>query len=299
MIARIAAGTLLVAAFVALGSPGPANAQGGRNNDRDDRVGRIVDDLQNIIREGERRRNPDQDMLNDLRRLVRRYDSPYRVTVLEDDFRDGDMRRDPAWNVLGGEWFVDRSYGMRTLQRPQRRDQNRDRGGNLGNQFLGALLDEAVRGRQGGGGAPDRAEAYVRADISPAFQVTIELNSRSREGGRVEFVLYQGNDYRDGYRLAYTPDAQPNMELIRVRGRDGNVIESSRQRVDMEDGNNHRIVWTRDRDGGMEVEVDGRGVLRDNDRGINGPFDGFGIVNYGGDYGFRSIAINGAERDRR
>ena len=195
----------------------------------------------------------------------------------------------------------DLQYGMRTRQQPRRQQgaQPQQQQGGIGDRLLGAVLNEALRpppGQQGASVPTDRGEAYVRAPITDSFSVTLSVSSRSRDGGRVEWVVYQGRDRTDGYRLAYTPDSAPNFELVRVtNGRGTTIGDSGRNRLDIEDGRDHRIVWTRDRDGNFQVEIDGKSALDARDRPGSG---GFGIVNLGGDYGLRQVTIAGTDQRR-
>jgi hypothetical protein len=287
-------------AVLALGAAAlPLNAYAqGRGGDRDrdqgSQLNRVIDDIKDALQEAERRRDPDRQLIGDLRRILRRYDSPWQNMVIEDDFRDGDLRRNPPWDIVAGQFMVDRQYGLRTQQQFRRQQQGGPGGGgDLGNRLLGAVLDQAVRPQ--GGPPSDRAEAYVQGRITNSFSVSLALNSRSRDGGRIEFVLFEGRDRRDGYRLAYSPEGQSNLEIVRVNNGRAQTVESTRQRVDLEDGRDHRIVWTHERDGDMKVEIDGREVLSTRERGSN-DFDGFGIVNYGGDYGVRQVQIAGTDR---
>jgi hypothetical protein len=41
----------------------------------------------------------------------------------------------------------------------------------------------------------------------------------------------------------------------------------------------------------MTVSIDGREVLKASDKAFRGPFDGLRIVNQGGDYIFKRIAV--------
>ena len=63
----------------------------------------------------------------------------------------------------------------------------------------------------------------------------------------------------------------------------------------MADGQSHIIEWTRDTGGVMTVSVDGAQVMSVADRRFRDAFDGFAVVNSGGDYALRSITIDGTE----
>ncbi len=65
--------------------------------------------------------------------------------------------------------------------------------------------------------------------------------------------------------------------------------------VRLEDGRSHTLRWTRAATGEMTVALDGRELLRATDRGFGDAFDGFTIVNRGGDYTVREVSVYGAE----
>ncbi|WP_440998204.1 hypothetical protein, partial [Arhodomonas sp. SL1] len=63
--------------------------------------------------------------------------------------------------------------------------------------------------------------------------------------------------------------------------------------VDIEDGATHAILWTRDRDGRMQIDLDGESLIQVTDRGFTDPFRGVVMVNDGGDYAVRSMVVKG------
>jgi hypothetical protein len=265
-------------------------------------MNRMVDEVKGLIGDAERRRSPDQQTINELKRIVQRYDWPWRVTLLQEEFRDGDMTRNPAWTVASGNFLVDAQLGMRSQEAVQRAAAPQPAAqpqGGLGGRLLGTVLEEVTRGQtpQGQPAAPSgRAEAFVPQAVSNAFAVTLAFNSRSREGGRIEFALYQGADRRAGYRLAYNPGATPRLELIRATATGSGVVESTSSPLAWDDGANHTLQWTRTAEGAMQVQAGGRTVIETSDRSINSAFDGFAVVNLGGDYGLRSVKIDGIEK---
>ena len=73
------------------------------------------------------------------------------------------------------------------------------------------------------------------------------------------------------------------------------LAANERSSVRLDDGADHEVVWARGSDGTMDVSIDGREVLRTGDRGEQGPFDGFKLINHGGEYLLRSIAVDGSQ----
>jgi len=128
--------------------------------------------------------------------------------------------------------------------------------------------------------------------LTNAFAVEIDLSSWSAEG-RLEIGPYQGApkgaERAQGYVLAYTPGGE--LELLRVSPRGSSIIDRRTGLVALEDKKTHRLLWMRNADGLMTVSIDGREVLKASDKAFRGPFDGLRIVNQGGDYIFKRIAV--------
>jgi peptidoglycan hydrolase-like protein with peptidoglycan-binding domain len=248
-------------------------------------------DLKRIIDEGERNRRADRRILEDLRTLLGRYDWPWRKLIVEDNFRDGNYTRNPAWQVVAGKFWIGAREGLRSQVSPNSaatRSSNNNQ--QLGIALLGALL-----------GQPKQATATGPAVISLArsipgtFAVRLQLLSGARSG-KLEFGMYRGENASRGLRLVYQPGASKSLELVRVRGNERRSIATFNQTLKLEDGRSHEIVWTRDSAGRMRVTVDARPVLesgpRQGRRG-NSAFDGFFISNLGGNYGVQNVRIFG------
>ncbi len=107
------------------------------------------------------------------------------------------------------------------------------------------------------------------------------------------FGPYQGGNRRAGYRLAYNPGGKPSLELLRVVRRSPRVIETHDEPVNLRDGRPHLLEWNRTGDGTMTVSIDSRELMRVQDRRFRDPFDGFTLINRGGDYAVRWIRIKG------
>ena len=61
----------------------------------------------------------------------------------------------------------------------------------------------------------------------------------------------------------------------------------------LEDGQSHTLELVREDDGTMTATVDGAELIRVNSSKLDDPFDGVSLVNGGGDYAIRSIAVYG------
>jgi len=66
--------------------------------------------------------------------------------------------------------------------------------------------------------------------------------------------------------------------------------------VNLEDGRPHGLEWRRGTDGDMVVLLDDKEIIRTSDRASADSFDGFTVINGGGDYAFSQIAIFGTSR---
>ena len=269
----------------------------------------FVDTLKGMIDEAEKARAADPQFLRDLRGLAREYDRPRRRVVLSDRFEDGDFTHNPAWTVTQGRYWVERGWGLRSSVKAEAAAQSapepeRRKGRDVAAAIFGQILQQALdpegklgSGQTGGqtagaaGGAPATAIQTALA-VTNAFAVEIDFSSWSAEG-RLEIGPYQGApkgaERAQGYVLAYTPGG--GLELLRVSPRGSNIIDSRTGLTALEDKKTHRLLWTRNADGLMAVSIDGREVLKASDQASRGPFEGFRIVNRGGDYILKRIAV--------
>ena len=210
--------------------------------------------------------------------------------ALQEDFRDGDFRRNPPWTVLSGDFEVDQN-GLRSIvetQRATERESRRlsaERPEEIGLTILAMILD------QSGGGRPDAAlprvepaRIFVNAPVNNAFRMELELASRQQPGS-LQLGLFQGNRPNGtGYRLVYAAGSRPGLSLVRLTSAGVEVIARHEGRLDLEDGRFHTLIWTRDVNGTMQVHVDDQRLLRVQDTGLRDPFQGFVLANLGGDY---------------
>jgi hypothetical protein len=147
---------------------------------------------------------------------------------------------------------------------------------------------------------PTAAEISTALRISNAFAVKLQMSSRGKQKpadeSRLEFGPYQGSERNQGYRLVYTPGSRPAFALHRIaRGR-SSTIEVYDQSVNLEDGRSHNVEWRRGTDGEMVVLLDDKEIIRTIDRASAESFDGFTVINGGGDYSFSQIAIFGIQQ---
>ena len=263
----------------------------------DTRTQELVDNLRTLVDRAERKRSADPRFLQRLRDLVQRYDWPWRVALLSDDFSDGEFTANPAWRVAAGDFRVEPGIGLRSrFAPPTRAAAPTSGGGDVAVQLFGAILGQIAK-QQGGRQQlrqPGAAEIYSAFAISNAFAFKVELVALgSAPGGGLTFGVYQGPDRATGYRLAYHAGQQPSLELLRAMPGGSAVIDRRILASGLEDGNHHVLEWRRRAGGEMAVLLDGRETMRTVDRRFGGAFDGITIVNRGGDFALERISVFG------
>lgn len=283
------------------------------------RLQALIQELKGQLDRGERERLIDPWFLRDLRQVLRAYEWPWTTRLFSDDFSGRGPQPGPPWKVTSGEVLIDWRFGLRSVVEPgpapapapapaeeQPRASETESVRQLFGQFLEQALEPKERTEPSGGAtapapgaAPAFATAFAPVAITNAFAVRLEMTSRPVEGltqGRFEFGPYQGENAAAGYRLAYVPGGSPGLELVGLSARGTTAtIEVHDQALALEDGQAHVFEWTRDSAGRMAVKLDGASVMSVTDRRFNEPFDGFAVVNSGGDYALRSLTIDGTE----
>lgn len=283
-----------------------AGAQVDRAPAGEDRTLELVDQLKDVIQKAERGRTSDRGLIQQLRDLVRRYDWPWRVALLYDDFRDGDYTANPSWVVDRGDFRVSQ-FGLGTVfTQPASPTSGsaEKRGEKSALEIFGGILGDMTRRGEGTterredaapAPAPSSAEISTALRISNAFAVKLQMTSRGKpaDGSRLEFGPYRGRERNQGYRVVYNPGNKPAFALHRIAPGRSSIIEVYDQSVNLEDGRSHNIEWRRGTDGEMVVLLDDREIIRTIDRASEESFDGFTVINGGGDYAFSRIAISG------
>ncbi len=243
--------------------------------------------LKQLINRADSNRQADRRLLEDLRQIVRKYDWPWQRIIVEDAFSDGEFRRNPAWQVLQGDFWVGRNEGLRTNVAVRRQRNNQQ---DLGVALLGALLGQQQSQRQDG-----PATIALPARIDNAFHLEATLMSASTEG-LLELGVYRGENDSRGLRLSYRPGQRRSLELTRMRGGEKIFIASYDRPLTLKKGRRHLLTWTRRPDASMSIKLDDQELIRTSPssrRGKGRDFDGFFLANKGGNYALSSIKILG------
>lgn len=293
----------LIVALCAIVLAATAHAQSSRYSAIDgggDRLQDLLGDLRGLIDDADRARAADPVFLRDLRDLVARYEDRWTDALVSETFSDGDFHSNPEWIVGSGEFYVSRrGLESEAVAASSRNARNGDRAEPSTEELVAGVISSLLTRREAEDNAQEarqepqpsaHAQIYLPQDISNAFALTAELYQR-REGESLELMVYQGDDRRAGYSVLFEPGK--NALLVRRSSRGSSVIRESEAPVAFADGGTHVVEWTRTADGTMELSFDGQPVFEVVDRGFRDPFDGFSLINRGGEYGLASLHIDG------
>ncbi|MDX9887005.1 peptidoglycan-binding protein [Thauera sp.] len=206
--------------------------------------------------------------------------SSYRVRV-RDDFSDGDHTRNPAWRIASGRLEV-RNGGLNSVVTP-----SAARPQDAGRQLIEDLLKQQLGvGRPGQEGAV-AAVAYLPIRLAPVFRMTMLVSGSAEPYSHLELGPYRGNGLNHGYRLSQRGD-QP-LQLVFADERGASVIASARYRL--ENSVPQRLIWQRDAEGRMTVSRDGEVLIDVVDRKAGEGFDGFSLINAGGEWTLHELVV--------
>ncbi len=319
---KVALRTLVLVPALLLAVPASAqqyqpwkNPDSGGSTAGGDRLQGLIERLGGLIDEAERSRAADPGFLSDLRRLSDEYRRGPRILLLSDDFGDGDYTRNPRWTVTAGRYWVEQGWGLRSAIKPgqtlSQTQQKRLKGKDVAAAIFGQILQQAIdpegrstTGTTGSGIAVSATAIQTGVRLANAFALEMDFSSWQTQGqtlatgaARLEVGPYQGTPggagRAPGYVLAYRPGG--GIELFRVTSRGSAVIDSAPGPLNLEDKKTHRLEWTRSADGRMSVAIDGREILAATDLSFRGDFDGLRMVNRGGDYIIKRIAVYGTK----
>jgi hypothetical protein len=267
----------------------------------------LLKNLRSLVDKAERDKAANPLFLKDLRTLADQYGGAvagWPVKLLYDDFQDGQYTSNPAWSVMSGEWQVANVGGSPALFSQVRlpnasSSQSSNKAADLLIGALGAMLNQNDQNQQSNQNqqvqAP-RATILTPVAITDQFSIKLLMMSGGERIGQFNFGPYAGKRADNSYQLTYEPGAARGLYLSRISNRNAQVLGTSVGSVDLEDGKAHVIEWNRGPDGKMTVTLDGKLAVQATDVGTHKPFTGFVMVNTGGSYGVRSVAINGVKQ---
>lgn len=211
-------------------------------------------------------------------------DPTYRVR-LQDDFADGDYTTNPTWRIASGTFEVRNGGLTSVMAAPSTRPED------VGRQLLGSVLQSQL-----GVAIPGQANAavaYVPTRISESFRITAELSGTTQTNSQVSIGPYLGPNLGHGYRLSYRANQPRPLQLLVVDQGGTSVIGSAAFNLDS--GGPHRLTWQRNPDGRMTVTRDSEMVIDVIDRTVTGGFDGFSLVNAGGEWTLHEVMVENRE----
>ena len=205
---------------------------------------------------------------------------PYRVRV-RDDFADGNHTRNPAWRIASGRFEV-RGGGLNSTMIPPS-----ERTEDMGRQILSNLLQQQLGFTLPG--QETAAAAYLPTRIEPEFRITTVVSGSAEAHSHIDLGPYRGDKLNHGYRLNYRTSEPRPLQLIVVNESGISVIASAR--LPLDSGGPHRLVWERDAGGRMTVTRNDEILIDVVDRTTDEPFDGFSLINAGGDWTLYEVIV--------
>jgi len=276
----------------------PANEKVYAQNSDSDTHQRMIDQLNRLINDAEKARAADRHFIQDLRDILSQYDWPWRITLVDEDFTDGNVSRSPAWKIEAGDFELERGFGLRTrvTARETGRSVKTQSDKELAVALLGAILNEAAKSN-GGNSSQDTDYTYepatilVNKRISNAFVIKTTIDARSSQG-KIQLGLFQKRTSGSSYQLVFLPGPQASIELHRVGSRGSTIIDVA-DNIQAKGNQTHQLQWTRDGKGNMTVSLNGEVIMQTSDRGLRDPFDGFSLSNHSGEFYLQHVSIFG------
>jgi hypothetical protein len=270
---------------------GSTQAQGNQTGDQ--KLQKLVTDLNALIKKAETANAADPNFLADLKKLAAQYPVAAAaaalggpgVVFLFDDFKDGNYTANPAWKVSAGTWKVDTKGSTIGLSSTIGQAPNKKI---TGNDVLNAILGQQQQAEP----QSTYASIYTAVPMSNVFKMSMKFVS-GNTNGPLNIGPYQGAAASSAYRLVYQPGNEVGFVLQRVIGNQVTQIGAYNDPVNLEDGKVHTLAWQREPTGKMRVYLDGQQLIIATDTKIAGNLDGWLNINQGGSYWIREIKVEG------
>ena len=93
------------------------------------------------------------------------------------------------------------------------------------------------------------------------------------------------------YRMVYQPGAAPGIAIQKVTASGATTLGSYNSVVNLEDGNPHSLVFSRDAQGNMKVTLDDQSAATAKETSLSGDMTGLLFINSGGAYYLREVTV--------
>ncbi len=263
----------------------------------------MVDELRTLTDKARNQRAADRWLINSLDDLAARYDWPWRRKLLMEDFSDGNFNRNPAWQVVSGQFWVDRRLGLRSQvtassvsNQQTEKEKKQKLKDALAEAALEALLGPGPDSQNDSSTGTSFREAEIqlplRVPVSFALETSFSFHHAPGEQGEIGFALLQDQRGAFGYQLNILSGNKTTLELTMRRGGRTSIIE----RADLngfDARQSHTLEWRHDNYGQIEVSLNGKRLFRIRDRSFRNDFSRLAITNYGGDVAVQGISVYG------
>lgn len=273
--------------------PWSGSTQAQANQTADQKLQKLITDLNALVKKAEDANAADPNFLADLKKLSAQYQAGGTATqlggpgvvFLYDDFKDGNYTANPAWKVSAGTWKVDTKGSTIGLSSTIGQASSSKI---TGNDVLKAILGQQQQQQP----QSTYASIYTAVPIASVFRMTMKFVS-GNTGGPLNIGPYQGASASSAYRLVYQPGNDVGFVLQRVVGNQVTQIGAYNDPVNLEDGKVHELKWQREATGKMRVYLDNQQLIIATDTQIAGNLDGWLNINQGGSYWIREIKVEG------
>jgi len=297
-----------LASLIAMLTLGASHLQAAGNENT-----QLLEDLRKLAQEARQKNAADRWLLRSLDDLVAEYDRPWQRAILFEDFADGDFTRNPSWQVLAGDFRILRGQGLTSSVDSYRNSQQTPPGNTaqqspeaaLSGLIVGALLNQALGPsdsstgtlpaqppeRDANAGGPNRIR--LKADVTNAFAMTTTVRTGANQNTRFELSLLQSTQGNYGYRLYLDTGARGFIELQRIRGGRGAIVENRPLNIALNDGRFHDISWEQRPDGTVSVKIDETEIFSVRDKAFRDGYPWLVLEHQSGDLSVRSVRVDG------
>lgn len=283
---------------IALPSQAEDTSKYGQWQVSDEKLDKMIIELDQIIDEGIKSRAAHPGFLQDLQRIIDQYRIPKKLVYFADDFADNNFTENPTWSVKKGIFSIDTFgslYSSIAVRRPvvKKEPESKPEGDKSLRILLGVLNELAKEETQEEQTqvADNQGMITSNAEIPNSFNLEFSFRSNANWGSTSIGVI-QGDDPMSGYHLVYQASPAENrpMQLMKYRYGKPYIIEEAHENSpNLDDGTDHIVQLIRSPNGDMVVTVDGNEVMRTADLSYKETFTGILISNNGGTYSYDNI----------